>query len=118
MKMGRHWLFAGMLALGISLIGCTAKEEPEEKGRVGPSVLTAPADYVHASFQAGEKAKATLGLMTLNKAVTQYRALKGSNPPSLQALKEQDMLADIPPAPVGQKYQYNPRSGKVTLVAK
>jgi hypothetical protein len=109
---------ASAVLLGTFVAGCKPTQNPEPKERVGPSAVTAPADYVHASFQAGEKAKATLGLMTLNKAVSMYRMQNGTNPSSLEQLRDEGLIPDIPPAPNGQKYQYDPQTGQVTVVAK
>jgi hypothetical protein len=106
------------LALAAALAGCSPSAPPEEREAVGPRAVTAPADYVHVGFQAGEKAKATLGLMTLNKAISQYRIEHGSNPSSLEQLRAGGYVPEIPPAPAGQRYRYDPRSGQVSLEAK
>lgn len=106
------------LVLATLLAGCGPTQEPTEKKEVGPSAVTAPADYVHAGFQAGEKAKATMGLIALDKAVSAYQMEHGSNPSSLAQLTSEGLIHEIPAAPKGQKYQYHPQTGKVTLVAK
>ena len=107
---------AAVVVAGFS--GCGPVSETKERGEVGPSAVTAPADYVHAGFQAGEKAKATVGLMALNKAVSAYQSQNGSLPASLEQLRAEGLVPEIPPAPHGQKYHYNPQTGEVTLVAK
>ena len=106
------------LVPAILLTGCGPAGEPTEKKDVGPSAVTAPADYVHAGFQAGEKAKATIGLLALDKAISAYQMEHGSNPSSLTQLTKEGLIHEIPAAPKGQKFQYDPKTGKVTLAAE
>ena len=102
----------------VGVAGCKPAASSERREEVGPSPITAPADYVNASFQAGEKAKGTVGLMALNKAVSMYRMQKGANPPSLEVLQQEGFVPEIPPAPRGQAYRYDQQTGQVTLAAK
>ena len=80
--------------------------------------LSAPADYLGALGNAKQKAVKTVDTTSLDKAIELFNADKGRNPKDLQELVTEKYYPKIPDAPYGTKLDYNPTSGKVTVVPK
>jgi competence protein ComGC len=51
----------------------------------------------------------------LTNAIAQFRQLADRYPTSLEELVTKGILAEIPAAPPGQKFAYDPKTGRVTL---
>lgn len=52
----------------------------------------------------------------LNRAVQQFGAMEGRLPTSLEELVTAKYLPEIPKAPIGHRLDYDPNTGKVTVV--
>lgn len=58
----------------------------------------------------------TIDEAALNRAVQQFGAMEGRLPKSLEELVSEKYLPEIPKAPLGHRIDYDPNSGKVTVV--
>jgi hypothetical protein len=109
----------------ILLAACGKKDEavtsPEtskqaESSESSGNPLTAPVDYLGAVNTANKMANKTLELSQVNKALQEYRILKGRNPESLSVLVREGLLAKEPTAPYGMVVTYHPQTGQVDIV--
>ena len=78
--------------------------------------LTAPVDYLAAAGKAQQSAVKTVDTTALNQAIQLFNVDKWRNPKDLNELVEQKYIPQIPAAPYGTKLNYDPTSGKVTVV--
>lgn len=62
--------------------------------------------------------KARADLKKVQIAVRAYEAEEGRFPPTLDALVLRGMLRELPPAPPGAAYAYDPRTGAIKLVPR
>jgi tetratricopeptide (TPR) repeat protein len=60
-----------------------------------------------------ERIDALTAVSWLKKAVQEYRALHGGNPPSLQALLEEGFISEMPKNPYSNTFYYNRDNGEV-----
>lgn len=93
-------------------IGCKPAEEKTERYQ-GP-----PEQYIRASLGAGENAKATLGIIAIQKAIDMFQLQNGRFPSSLAEVKKEGFLPQVPEAPIGKKFSYDAGTGKVTVIDK
>jgi competence protein ComGC len=79
-------------------------------------VLTAPVDYLDAAAKAKQKAVKTIDTASLDKAVQLFNVEKGRNPKDLNELVSEKFIKEIPAAPYGSRIDYDPTSGRVSVV--
>jgi hypothetical protein len=82
----------------------------------GSSPLTAPVDYLGAVAKGQQNAVKTVDTARLNQAVQLFNVDQGRNPKNLDELVAQKYIPQIPAVPYGMKLDYDPTSGKVTVV--
>src|SRR5512147_1157725 len=108
------------LVAGLLFVGCK-KEEPAKKpagsSDAGGNPLTAPVDYLGAVGKAQKSATKTVSSAGLQQAIQMYYAQEGRFPKALKDLVP-DYVGQIPPAPAGMKYDYDPKSGVLKIVAQ
>ncbi len=92
-----------------------AQDETERTERRSPS--SGPlADYVGANIQARDTAERTVNVSGLNQTISQFESMEGRFPEDLEELVTEGYLPEIPSAPRGQKLDYDPETGRVTVV--
>jgi hypothetical protein len=115
-------MFSGLVVvLILGAFGCGGESAPPATKKTAAStnegsVVTAPVDYIAATIRAGENAKGTVEIVTLQKAIETFQTAEGRFPESLDELKQKSYLSVLPKPPVGKKFQYDAASGKVELV--
>jgi hypothetical protein len=80
------------------------------------SPLTAPVDYLGAVTRAQQSAVKTAGTARINEATQLFSTDKGRYPKDLDELVTEKFIPQIPAAPYGMKYDYDPKTGLVTVV--
>jgi hypothetical protein len=114
--------FAGCLCVGLVIFGSGCNQKSDTSTASAPPTntignpLTAPADYLGVVVKAKTGSEAKIDLISLNNAVQQYQALEGHLPATLDEMVKAHYYPRITPAPTGMKYDYNPATGKVSLV--
>jgi len=107
-------------ALCLLLVGCGEKSDKTVSATNGAaggtSPLNAPADYLGAMGKAKQNAVKTADTAQLNQAVQMFNTEHGRNPKDLNELVEEKYIPRIPDAPFGMKLQYDPASGRVSVV--
>ena len=111
------------LAVSAILAGCgpdsgsknTTPAQSTNASSSSGSVLTAPVDYLGAIAQAKQSAVKTVGLASVNEAIRQFQTEHGRLPKDLNELVQEKYLPQIPAAPYGSKFVYNPASGEVKV---
>ena len=78
--------------------------------------ITAPVDYLGAVGQAKRSSERTLGTLGINQALQMFYTQEGRYPKSLNELVSKNYLSTLPPAPAGNKFDYNPQTGQVKVV--
>ena len=108
------------LVVLVALAGC--EQAPlESKPSAKPastnegSVATAPVDYISSVIRAGEHAKGTVEIATIQKAIDAFQEAEGRLPASLDEVVQKSYLNPMPRPPVGKKFAYDAASGKVQL---
>lgn len=111
-----------VVALIFGAFGCGGESSPPPKAAPkvvastnAESVVTAPVDYIAGTIRAGENAKGTVEIATIQKAIDAFQAAEERFPESLDELKQKSYLPVLPKPPVGKKFQYDAASGKVEL---
>ena len=83
----------------------------------GSSLIQAPADYMRTvTIKAPRYAKKTVGLALVRNDLGAYKAMQGEYPPSLEKLAEW-RGSPLPELPRGQAFSYDPKTGKINVVA-
>lgn len=105
---------------GCLFSGCSKSDSPSQQKPAGSSgnPLTAPVDYLGAAAQGQKKAIRTLDQAGLNQTVQMFYATEGRYPKDLNELVKPDYLSKLPAPPAGMKFDYNPQTGQVKVVAK
>jgi len=107
-----------LLAAGLLLAGCK-KDEPGSAGKTNASSsgnpLTAPVDYVGTVVRAKGSATKTVMGAGFDQAIALFYTETGRFPKDLKELTPQ-YLPNIPPPPVGMKYDYDPKTGVAKVV--
>ena len=107
-----------LLAAGLLLAGC-GKDDSRSRTQTNASSsgnpLTAPVDYLGAAARAKQSASKTVLGAGLDQAIKLFYAETGRFPKDLKELTPQ-YLSNIPPPPVGMKYDYDPNTGAVKVV--
>jgi hypothetical protein len=78
--------------------------------------LTAPVDYLGAVGKAQQNAIKTVDVASLNQAIQLFNVDHGRNPKDLNELVQEKFIPQLPAAPYGMKLDYDPTSGKVSVV--
>jgi hypothetical protein len=107
------------LAVGVFVMGCGDNSNKSPSGTntaTGGSLVTAPVDYLEAAAKAKQNAVKTLDTTSLDKAVQLFNVEKGRNPKDLNELISEKYIREIPAAPYGTKLNYDPNSGRVSVV--
>ena len=116
-----------ILLAGLVFTGCTqqqSKPEPkadETKQEDNSSDITAigaPAAYGGAMVKAKQKAVKSTDLAGINQAIKMFQVQEGRNPKNLNELVSPDYLPKLPDPPRGMKFDYDPATGEVKVVAK
>ena len=114
---------ACLILLGLLVAGCDTKPKPAAKKTNTPPAssssgnpLTAPVDYLGAASRAQQTATKVVSASSLQQAIQMFYAQEGRYPKDLNELVSKQVMAKIPPAPAGMKYQYDPAKGEVKVV--
>lgn len=103
---------------GLLFCGCEKKTpRVQDSSSSSGNPVTAPVDYLGATAKAKKHADKTLDVVGINQAVKMFQAQEGRNPKSLNELVG-EYLPQLPTPPAGKKFDYNPSTGEVKLVAQ
>jgi hypothetical protein len=110
-----------LCAAVVLLAGCGDKSSDKPVAATNgasPSggVVSAPGDYVNGLVGSRNRAIKTTDIASLNEAAQMYNVQEGHFPKDLNELVEAKMIARIPEAPPGMKLDYDPATGKVSVV--
>jgi hypothetical protein len=102
------------------LVGCGDKPKqsaatPPSSG-TSPTPMSAPGDYANALVSGQTKALKTVDIASLNQAIQMFNVQEGRFPKNLDELVEQKLIVKIPDAPYGMKLDYDPATGKISMV--
>jgi len=105
----------------VALAGCGDKSSAPAAGGTNStgtngSVLTAPVDYLRAVGDSKQRAQGTVDTTTIDKAAELFNVDKGRYPNSIDEMVMEKYLPTMPNAPYGTKLQYDPKSGKSSVV--
>jgi len=99
------------------LSGCKEKKaSPPSSDTSSGNPLTAPADYVGALGKAQKSAQKTLGALGVDQAIKTFYNEEGRFPTNLNEMVSKGTIGQIPPAPRGMKYDYDPKNGTIKVV--
>ena len=116
--MKRLSLLVGTFAL-LFFVGCgdnSSKSASGTNSATGGSVATAPVDYLSTAAKAQQNAVKTVDTTSLDKAIQLFNVEKGRNPKDLNELISEKYIREIPTPPYGTKLDYDPNSGRVSVV--
>ena len=112
-------IFFLVLLVGLAFLGCKPKPAQPVKPPAGSeNPLDAPGRYGNVLVQAQKQAVKTVDLAGINQAIKMFQATEGRFPKSLDELVSPDYLPRLPDPPQGMKYDYNPQTGELKVVAK
>jgi hypothetical protein len=108
-----------MAMAGLLFVGCGKRDSTSQTTNASSSgnPVTAPVDYLGAVAKAKKAAEKSLDTSAINQAVQLFQAQEGRLPKSLNELVTKQYLRSLPPPPNGMKYDYNPQTGQVRVVA-
>lgn len=106
------WVMASLLVAGCGPNPPKTGDTPAAAG----SPATAPLDYLAAQGRAKKHAEKVTSLAQVQQAIQQFQAMEDRWPRDLEELAEKRYLADLPVAPAGYLYTYNPANGQVRVV--
>ncbi len=95
-----------------------SSKEAKSKSADAPSTISTPTDYVSGVVRAGEQAKGSVELVSLQKAIDSFQQEENRFPSSLEELIQKSYLKIIPHAPVGQQFEYDSEKGTLKLAPK
>jgi hypothetical protein len=78
--------------------------------------LTAPVDYLGAVNQGMNAAIKTADSAGIGQAIKMFQVQEGRFPKTLEELVEKQYLPQLPKAPYGMKFDYNPQTGELKFV--
>jgi|SRR5687768_11296342 len=109
-----------IVTTGLLLPGCGQKGAgpADATNASSGNPLTAPVDYLGAAAKAKRAADKTVSAAGLNQAIQLYHAQEGQLPKTLDDLVTKRYIANIPLPPAGMKYDYNPQTGALKVVAQ
>jgi hypothetical protein len=110
-----------IFALGAMLLaGCgnnnQSKPAQGTNAAAGGNPLDTGGGYVGALGRAQNNAVKTIDTTSLDEAVQMFNVQEGRLPKDLNELVEKKLIGKIPPAPFGMKLDYDPSTGKVSVV--
>ena len=108
-----------VLAMCLCLAGCSkADKNPKTQANDNSSgnPATAPVDYLGAVNKGRKKGISQVGLLQVNSALSTFQASESRPAKSLQELIAAGYLRVLPELPLGMKWQYNPQTGKASIV--
>lgn len=109
----------GMIGL---FAGCAKKEEAKKQNLLtnnsSGNPLTAPVDYLGAVNNARKGAIKTIDQTSLTKAIELFNAQEDRYPKDLNELAQKRYIPSVPTPPPGMKFDYNPQTGAVRVVAQ
>ena len=111
--------FLALLMAGFFLSGCSdsSKTQPKQNSSTSSgNPITAPVDYLGAAAQAQKKAVTTVDTVGINQAIQLFVANEGRYPKSLNEIVGPDYLPRLPSPPPGMKFNYDPATGKFSIV--
>ena len=105
----------------IALVGCSKKESvkqtPENKDSASSgNPLTAPVDYLGAQAQAKRTATKAISVAEITQAIQKFNAMEDRFPRDLDELVQKHYLQQVPAAPQGFRFAYNPQTGDLRVV--
>lgn len=112
------------LVAGIAVLvpGCARKEEATQQNLLtnnsSGNPLTAPVDYLGAVNNARKGAIKTIDQTSLTKAIELFNAQEDRFPKDLNELAQKRYIQGVPAPPPGMKFDYNPQTGNVRVVAQ
>ena len=112
--MKKAFTFLSAAACLCFLSGCGGEKKSSAPSSGNP--LTAPADYIGALGKAQKSAQKTLGAVGLDQAIKIFSGDEGRFPTNLNELVSKGTIGQIPPAPRGMKYDYDPKTGTIKVV--
>jgi hypothetical protein len=80
--------------------------------------ITAPVDYLGAAAKAKQSSQKVVANVGLSQAIQHFQGVEGRFPKDLNELVAKEYVPAIPSPPVGMKYQYNPATGELKIVAQ
>jgi hypothetical protein len=92
--------------------------EQRPAGRADGNPLNAAADYGGVLARSKRLAEKTVDAAALNQAIQMFHASEGRFPQSLNELVSQQYLPQLPVPPAGMKFDYNPNTGELKVVAR
>jgi hypothetical protein len=113
LRVGVALLMAGFVFLGCS-DSAKKPDQPGQKSSGNP--LTAPVDYLDAAARAKKKAVNTVDQVGMDQSIQLFYAQEGRYPKSLNELVRPDYLSRLPDPPPGMKFNYDPATGKFSIV--
>ena len=103
--------------LALALIAGCERKPAAQKTDSGNSPVTAPLDYLAAQGKAKKFAEKTISAAELTSAIQKFNAMEDRFPADLNELVREHYLQGPPAAPAGMRWDYNPQTGAVRLVA-
>jgi hypothetical protein len=105
------------IACASFLIGCGDKSTPATPATNVPTgAMNAPASYLGALASGQSRAIKTVDMASLNEAAQMFNVQEGRFPKDLNELVASKLIARIPDAPNGMKIEYDPATGKSSVV--
>src|SRR5262249_54284436 len=104
---------------GFVLSGCSDSSKPppgQNPSTSSGNPVTAPVDYLGAAARAQKQSVLTVDTVGINKAIQLFSANEGRYPKSLNEIVGPDYLPSLPSPPPGMKFNYDPASGKFSIV--
>jgi len=108
-------VMAGLLCAGCGKQAASSAQPTNTSSSGNP--LTAPVDYLGAVARAQQTARKVVSTVGLDQAVKMFYGQEGRYPKDLNELVP-DYLPNIPPAPTGMQYSYDPKTGVLKVVPK
>jgi hypothetical protein len=110
-------LLSLLAVAGLLFVGCGSKAKSKQADTNAPiaegNPLTAPADYLGAMGRAKKLAERTVDLNAINQAIQLFYAQEDRFPKNLKELVDGHYLPQIPEAPAGTRFVYNPQTGQL-----
>ncbi|MFT4590524.1 MAG: hypothetical protein ACI8QF_004655 [Limisphaerales bacterium] len=117
--------FVVTFALALLVAGCqdsssSASKDPKpapldpSKSQVSGNPGAAPVEYLGVIAKGKKNAEARTAIAEFDKAIQMFEAMEGSKPKTLDDLVKKGHLTKMPKVPYGMKFNYDPKTGKVT----
>jgi len=109
-----------LVLLGVTLVitGCgnNSTPAPQTTNAAAPPPAPAGDNYGSVLANAQNRALDVVDTSSLKQAIQLFNAQEGRFPKSLDELVSSKLIAKIPPAPRGKKFDYNPTTGDIKIV--